>query len=295
MTTGFGIDPVKNAQGVIVSGTSAADIRQITGALYTPGLISGGIVTTNASEMKYSVSAGVACVRIATGQNVLIPIPAVSSLPTTAPTAGTRYDYVYAQQLTPSTDGSSEVVVRVGTSVPSIRAVKLGQYLVSATNTNTNAAIALPGVDYSIPYGGSLGEIFKGVSAQTGVVAEPNNTDVYMTPGTITLPTDRRLQFTITVCSSVSDGSDGNINDWLEPQFSPQLDNVDQGRMIWRATGTWSVNQASFDSIATVSAGTHTVRVKRNVFSRSATRRLALHANPINSVVFTVTDLGVAI
>lgn len=291
MATGFGIDPVKDAGGVITSGTSAADIRQIWGGLYTPGLISGGVVTTSPSALTYTVSAGVAVVRIATGQNVPIPIPA-TTVPTTKPSSGTRTDYVYAQQKTPSTDGSSDVIVAVGTTVP-VRAVKLAQFTISSTNTNTNAAIRTLGVDYSIPYGGSLGILHKAGDSFAGVLG-PNNVTSYLLSGSFYLPTDRRLGFSLTVSSSSNDGSDGTINDWIEPNFSPQLDNVDQAKFVWRATGTWSVQTFTAETENTVPAGWHTARVKRFVWSRG-TRPLAMHINPKYSTYFSVTDLGVAV
>lgn len=204
MTTGFGIDPILNANGDVTVGTTSDDLRRITGSLYSPGLISGGDVTRSSTALTYSVSNGVAAFPIVVDNSkppkpqnrrtVLGPIPA-TVLNTTAPATGTRVDIIYAQQLTPATDNDSNVVVKIGTSLPA-RSVLLDSYIVSAGQANTNLTTRTGNIAFSIPYGASLGTLVN----KTVLTSPTLNTTTKHTviSGSFYLPTDRAVNAFVT-------------------------------------------------------------------------------------------------
>jgi hypothetical protein len=269
MTTGFGADPVKDVNGNVTVGTTEQDIRQITGSLYSAGLISGGVVTRSASAMTYSVSAGVAAFPITVDastpykpenqRTVLGPIPAAPSLATTAPSSGTRVDMIYAQQLTPTDDGDANVVVRIGTTLPA-RSVLLDAYIVSSTNTNTMATVKSVDIKYSIPYGAPRGTPwFSQRSTYNGTF---NATHLAAASGSFFLPSDRVVSCNLNT-SLNSNGAVGFDNSkYCEAAFAVYIDN------IWKFTWTTQgLHQAMADynwqEMLTIPAGTHTVRVDR--------------------------------
>lgn len=248
MTSGFGVD--KGADG---SGTSASDIRKIFGGLYTPGLISGGGVSRSGSSMTYSVNSGVAAIETATGEVVLAPIP---SKTITAATNGSspRTDYVYAKQRYPSIEGDADIDVDYGSSLPS-RSVLLAKFNVPANAGNTNAATNAGGVDYSIPYGASLGVLHKYTDTSvgnlaTGLTRKGN--------GSIWVPTDRRLRFSLTTTLQANGATGFDNTKYCEWGFIPSIDGSDF--ILWSTPG---LHQALatyyYEAYITVSKGSHTV------------------------------------
>jgi hypothetical protein len=288
MATGFGVDPVI-VGGVPTSGMTSGDMQSIWGGLYSPGLVSGGAVTTSPSGLTYTVAAGVAAIPISTGKVVMAPVPA--GVVTVSSPGTTRTDIVYAQQHFVDPDGDVQVTLGAGTSLPA-RAVKLDSYTLGAGAGNTNAGIRTGSIDYAIPYGGSLGTLFEGVSTYNGVIAEVN-TSIYYLNGSFTLPTDRRLRFQFSSSISTADGDDGVRGTWVEPQFFPQLDNVDLVTWSFRATGSWTTRTFTYDTVSTVAAGQHTVRMRRLISSAGRQAQLHYGGGQLGST-FMVEDLGVA-
>lgn len=265
MTTGFGIDPIKNTDGVITSSTTSEDIRRIYGSLYTAGLISGGIVTRSASAHTYSVSNGVAAFPIVVDtstppkpenrQTVLAPIPQ-TNLTTTVPATGTRIDIIYAEQLTPATDGSNNVVVRVGTVLPP-RAVMLDSYIVSASNLTSSAYVRTGNITYSMPYG-STGTLFYYSKVAAGGSLTTRRT---LFNGTFYLPTDRMVHFWLNAGLSSSGAYRFDDSKYCEAGFEVFVDGV----KIWTWTSV-GLHQAwaehHWGDIDGMSAGQHTIRVE---------------------------------
>lgn len=287
MTTGFGIDAVKDAAGV-VTGTTAEDIRKIFGSLYTPGLISGGLVSRSASALTYTVGQGVAAYPIVwdpnahNRQTVLGPIPA-TTLPTTAPASGTRIDYIYAQQLTPATDSNAaNIVVRVGTSVPS-RGVMLDAYIVSANQTNTNAAVRTGNITYSIPYGATLGPLANVKLGANGGFT----TRTTIGTGSFFLPTDRLLHVFVNTSLSASGAVRFSDTTYCEAGFEVFIDGI--LRWSWTSNGlhqAWSEN--GWRELYTAAQGNHTWRLDRfraqgpgTPFQRDGTRLTILDVGPV--------------
>lgn len=261
MTSGLGVDATLDGSGNITSGTTAQDMQQIFGGLYSPGVVSGGTVTTSVSAMTYTVAAGVAVVQMSTGLNIPIPVPAKTITAASVPASGARTDIIYAQQRTPAIDGDSDVVVDVASVLPP-RSVALRTYTAPAGATNTNACTVTGSIDYAIPYGAGLGRLWYYQLTLNGTL--PTNLTRYG-QGTIHLPTDRMVTFKITSVLSANNASGFDNNAYCEYGFLPNFDNGDF--VLW---GTSGLHQAwasyNFEATVAMTAGTHTVNfgIRRN-------------------------------
>jgi len=249
MTAGFGVE--KAADG---SGTTSGDIRKIFGGLYTPGLISGCLVTQSATDMTYVVSAGVVAIKTATDEIILAPV-ATTTVPTAAaPGSGTRTDYIYAKQDYPSVEGDANIVLGVGTSLPS-RAVLIKKFIVSSGNTKTSQAVATGSIDYSIPYGASLGVLHKFQDTTVGTLPTALTRKG---SGTISLPTDRRLKFSLTTTIQANNAVGFDNSKYCEWGFLPNIDGGDF--ILWATPGLHqSLSTLYFEGYFNATAGTHTV------------------------------------
>lgn len=292
MSAGFGVDPTKDANGKVLTGTTSDDIRQIYGALYTPGVINGCAVTTSSSAMTYTVAAGVASVLVQNNptQAILIPVPAGTVTSTAGPSSGTRTDIVYAQQHFPSIEGDNQVTLGVGQTLPA-RAVALAKYTVGQGITNTNAAVSQGNIDYSIPYGAgnkllhSYTNTYDGVHDQNELV-EGN--------GTIYVPTDRKLRITIVACL-FSNGAAGFDNSkYCEWHYSPMIDG--QKVYFWNSPGLHQANAIyTFQGYWDVTAGSHTVAYSRGRTvgpGSVATHYGNISGNFFPGTTFTIVDAG---
>lgn len=251
-TAGWGVDPTI-VNGVATSGTTSSDVRKVWGSLFTPGVISGAVVSTSSSALEYSVSAGVVAISVSTGEVVLAPVEA-QALPTTAVTSGTRRDIVYARQNVPGTDKDSLVTVGVAATLPA-RAVALATYTVSAGNTKASQFVRSASTDYSIPYGSSGAALHSWRDTSNAIIAGPTSDG----HGTFSLPTDRRVCISVDATLSSSVGTKGYIDAaWTEARYAPY---VDGARMCqWFTpplTAAWSTYH--FENYFNLSAGQHTV------------------------------------
>lgn len=288
MTTGWGIDPLKSG-GVVTTGTTSADLRQIQGGLYTPGLISGGKITRSGSALTYTVSAGVAAFPIVTGSNpqtTLGPIPGVT-VNTTAPGSGTRTDIIYAQQRQVSVEGDPTIVVGVGTTLPA-RAVMLDSFIVSSSNTNTNAATRTGNIVYSIPYGASLGRLVN-------VTSSFNTTfnisaDSTVGSGTFFLPTDRLVTVSLTVAVSANGAVGFSNTAYCEAGYKVFFDNVQT--YTWTTMGLHQAwQEVNWNDVIQFSAGSHTIKVDQYRAQGPGTPKgRSLAGQPYARL--TVTDIG---
>lgn len=281
MATSWGIDPLKDVNGQITIGTTADDFRQIQGGLYSPGLISGGVVTRSASAMTYTVSAGVAAFPIVTSgapQTVLGPIPA-ATLTTTAASSGTRLDIIYAQQRLVSVEGDPNIVVAIGTSLPA-RAVLLNAFIVTTTTTNTLSATQSANIAYSIPYGASLGLLADKRSTFAGNFTVSAN-DI---TGSFYLPTDRLIRISVMATFSAYQAIKFDNTKYCEAGYDVYIDELK--RFAWTTEGlhqAWSENHWS--DTFTLQAGTHTYRTVRY--------RAQSPGTPVaRGCHFTIEDIG---
>lgn len=289
MTSGWGVEPTLDGSGNATSGTTSQDIRKILGGLYTKGIISGCTVTTSASAMTYTVNAGVVAISVASDEIILADIPVTTITTTSAPVSGTRTDIIYAQQRYPSIEGNSSIVVSVGTSLPA-RAVRLQSRVVSAGNINTNSTVITGGTDYSIPYGASLGILWKHQTTYNGTFT----TRGVMGSASIYLPTDRNLKFTLSTTMSANAAVGFDNTKYCEGAFDIFIDNVKQWG--WSTPGlhqawaefTWSDN-------IILTAGSHTLRYERFVGIGPGTpfQHYSLAGNKGSQLI--VEDLGPAV
>jgi hypothetical protein len=260
MASGFGVDPTKDVNGNITSGTTSSDIQTIFGALFSSGLVSGGTITTSSSAMTYAVAAGVAIIPMASGLNIPAPIPATTVTVAQGPSSGTRTDIVYVQQRTPAIDGDSTVVIGVAAVLPP-RAVALQTYSVPAGAATTSVATAQGPINFAIPYGGGLGKLYDYTYTTDGQL--PTSLSVYTNVGygTITLPTDRTVRLNLSACLSAVAASLFDNSKYCEYSFYPIVDNTPLYK--WSSPGlhqAWLTS--NFMQEITLGAGTHQIHLQ---------------------------------
>lgn len=300
MTVGWGVDATVNGSGVVTSGTTASDVRKVWGALYSPGIVSGCVITRSASAMTYTVSSGVAAIKIVTGEVVMAPV-AGQTVPTiAAPTTGTRIDLIYAEQMLPAS-GSSDVMVRVAqfatlaAVVVPANSVALGMYLISASQTNTNAATAQGSINYSIPYGSSMGTLHYYQYTASDIFQPELQRFGH---GNINLPTSRRVRFNARVVMHAVNAVGFDNTKYCSYGFLPSYDNVDF--LNWQTPGlhqAWQTIQFSAD--VTMTAGEHPVNLGALRFEGPGLGQLHYGVDSLGffrrGLEFWVEDVGPAI
>lgn len=294
MTAGWGVDATLDVNGVPTSGTSDLDVRKVWGALYTPGVISGCTVSTSGSAMTYTVASGVVAVKTATGEIVMAPVTGQTVPTASAPISGTRTDIIWVRQRFPGIDGNSDTVIEVGTVLPA-RAQALKMYIVTAGQTNTNAAVQTGGVDFSIPYGASLGVLHYWQNQYQGAIS---TTLIREGSGKFTIPTDRQIQFKYSACLSANGAVGFDNSKYCEWGFLPNIDGADQ--VLWTTPGlhqAWQI--VHFERTINVAAGTHTVNIGslRKSGPGTALQWYGLQGDGFGrtGAEFTVTDMGAVI
>jgi len=289
MTSGFGVDRASDG----LSGTTAQDIRRIFGGLYTPGIISGCAVTTSGSAMEYTVAAGVVAIQTSVGEVVLAPVTQNTISTSSAPVSGTRTDIIYIKQRFPSVDTDANVVIGVGTTLPT-NAVEVKRFTVSAGQTNTNAAVATGGVNYSIPYGASLGNLHRWQNTYSGPLSTSLIREGH---GTFTIPTDRRVKFSVSALLYAVGASGFDNSKYTEHYFLPNIDGGDM--VIFTTPGLHQAwGQYYWEHTINVSAGTHTTNLGSGRMvgpGQAATFYGTAAGFGRTGIVYTVEDIGPAI
>lgn len=280
MATGFGIDPTTDANGVVVNGTESADIRRITDALYTPGVIKGGVVTTR-TDMNYDISLGVGCVEMSEGENVLIPIPAATILTADGGVAD-RVDYVYVKQNDPATDATSAVTPHIQ-NTPDLPpgSVLLGKFNVPANATSTNAANVVGNVDYSIPYGTSGHSLwYKRITHNGPMTQIADNVS-----GTFFLPTDRAVEFT--VLSTLD-----KVGDPASLYFRLFIDGIQTIILPTGVLSNWYTAHYMAYTFA-LDAGEHTIRIEFTASGSMSDINCRYNTGENAGIVMKLRDAGV--
>lgn len=262
MTVGWGVDATVNGSNVVTSGTTSSDVRKVWGALYSPGIVSGCLITRSGSAMSYTVSSGVIAIAPAIGEVVMAPVQGVTVTTPAAPSTGSRVDVVYVQQRQPAS-GDSYVVVNVvsfateAAIVAPANSQELSRFLVSAGQTNTNAATRVGDIRYSIPYGGSLGVLHEWANTYNGILSVPLLREGH---GSFYVPTDRRIRMTLRAVLSASGASGFDNSKYCEYGW---IFNLDGGDMVLHTTPglhqAWGTYQ--FETTFNIAAGRHTCHV----------------------------------
>lgn len=259
------------------SGTTAQDFRMIAGACWQNAGIVSGLKVSGKSSMAYDVAAGVAvCTRGASDGKTLAYWPG-GSVATTANSGGNpRIDSIYliAHDLSHG-DADNAVAVGVAQGTPAATptapalptgATRLADMRVPAGATTTAQCTASGSIDYSIPYGSTLGILGESVNTANragGTTAGRTYTEESVS---FSLPTDRIVQISYSACFSSSDG-----NGWCSwGVYAFLLDNkaLPGTTSEWLAEhGTWSNHEFSVN--VEVPSGSHTVAVRNGLFSSS--------------------------
>jgi hypothetical protein len=295
MTSGFGVDPTKDGSGNITSGTTSQDIRQINSGLYSPGIISGCKVSVSSASMTYTVSAGVACIQMSSGENVLVPVPATTINAAAVPSSGTRTDYIYVTQHTPAIDGDSNVVVTYGTSTPA-RSLTLDQFLQPAGATTTSSGARNGALSYSIPYSGGLGRLHYYQHAYNGTLR--SSPMEWVGNGTIFLPTDRMTTWRVHGVLSALNAAGFDNSKYCEYGFLPTYDETNTW-VIWTTPGLHQAWQTVYwEATIPMTAGLHTVKLGMTQMVGPGT--VYCHYGPDSNgygrrgIEFEIIDAGVA-
>jgi len=264
MTSGWGVDATVNGSGVVTSGTEAADVRKVWGALYTPGVISGALVSGVASAMQYTITTGVVAIKSAVGEITMTPIPGVTLTVATPPSTGSRIDVIFAEQRVPAS-GDSYAIYRslsfadsASVSLPA-NTQEVRRYQVNAGPANTNAAIPIDNVAYSIPYGATLGQLHYYQHTLTGLGGPLPQFQRYGF-GSFWLPTDRLVRFKIFAVLGASGASGFDNSKYCEYGFIPNINNGDF--VLWSTGGLHQAWQSHyFEATVTAPQGLNTCNI----------------------------------
>lgn len=265
MSVGWGVDSTV-VNGAVTSGTSASDVRKVWGALYTPGIVSGCTVHPQA-DMNYYVDAGVVAIPTAgVAEVVMAPVEGTTVISGPAPGSGTRVDLIYAEQRFPAS-GDSQVQVKIAAFntlaevVVPPNSVLIRTYLVSAGQTGTNAALKVGPVNYSIPFGGSLGVLHEWQNKYNGLISLELLREGH---GTFTLPTERRIRLSLSTVLSAEGASGFDNSKYCEWYFLPYFSGpgINGDVIIWTTDGLhqgWATYQ--FDHYINLGPGTYTTSI----------------------------------
>lgn len=298
MATGWGVERAND------KGFDTASARQINAAEYSVGVLRGCKVYTSSTNLTYTVSRGSDPASIAVGSAtaadgaVIFPVP--DGLTTGAVAAGDptnpRIDSVFAVQHDAAAGDADNQVVLVAVSgtpaasptppaAPAGIAVRLASFTMPKGAYTTSQATPYGNVDYSIPYGASIGTLWSWTDQFNGLAYQGALT---LGAATIYLPTDRNIKFELMPTISGENGGTGTCIYRVIVDGSPIVTFELDYDSNWR-TEYLPVYQ-------TLSVGTHTVAFNR-VYRFGA--RFVQHYGLQNGetylgTVFRVADEGVA-
>lgn len=273
----IGLD--RDSQG---KGTEPKDIQSWIWSLYrTAGTIARGLEVTGTSTMQYQVQGGIAILSTGDRLAIAVPISATTVATPSAPSTGSRTDYIYVGQ-----DGA----VQVGTTQPAGTAL-IDKRKVPAGITATTATTTLLGNRQFAPlYGSSMGQIASWKDPLADLATIP---DARSKVGTLTftIDSDRRIEMHLQV--SYDQRAEANT-DWKVGSFVWEIwINGKLRRSSELAVHSWAEtkqNRFGFD----LTAGTYTVDLYRE--RRLTSGGLLMHrvggSAQWPGTTFTITDLG---
>lgn len=270
--------------GFGVQGTSSEDIQSITDALYTPGIISGAVVsTTTDTNMTYTVTAGVVCIKMASGLSILAPVPAIGLIDAApAPASGTRVDKIYVEQTFGTTP---DIIVGVTSGTVPPNSLVLKSYSVPAGATNTNGATQIGGINYSVPYGATGRSLWEYENTHKGNLDTTNR----IAYGSLYLPTDRSIDIEISSTFDVSQGADASV------YFQVDIDGV---REVTMGTGKLTAWYTTYfhKHNTSLSAGQHTIRIEIEGSGKGEFINIQYGGSTARpGIVYKVRDAGVVV
>jgi hypothetical protein len=219
MATGWGVERAND------KGFDTASARKINAAEYSVGVLRGCKISTSSTNRTYKVSRGSDPASIAVGSAtaadgaVIFPVP--DGLTTGAVAAGDptnpRIDSVFAVQHDAAAGDADNQVVLVAVSgtpaasptppaAPAGIAVKLASFTVPKSASTTSQATPYGNVDFSVPYGASLGVLWSWTDTFNGVA---NQDPLILGLTSLYFPTDRNVDMEIMPNVSGENGATG--------------------------------------------------------------------------------------
>lgn len=199
MATAFGIDPIFNAAGAPVAGTSSQDIRHglMDGLFDSQGVIYGLTVTPSKTDMTYSIAPGAAV--IATGDGNVIAPGYKGTATTVSPNVATRHWVCMRQNVTAT---NVEITYEVRTSEPNYgkgdrNIIHIAAFDVPKGATNLSQAKLVSGKTNAATWRNSVGRVlFDDTLPKTGFIKN-NTNNLTITANIGSFPTNRRLRVDI--------------------------------------------------------------------------------------------------
>lgn len=250
--------PVGLAPNGAGDGTEPEDVQRWIWSLYrseNPG-IARGLTVTGRSDMRYNISSGVVILPNGDQQAIAVPVSAVNVSTLPAPSSGSRTDYIYV-----GADGA----VGVGTSQPANTAL-IDKRTVPAGITATTATVSQLGNRNFAPlYGSSMGQLmyWKHSAADLTQIKDSAGQERTMVTDTITIDSDRRLEFQLQVSMEMTRGSNTKAWGWKRDTFvwSIWIDNV---RRWSTELGVSEFPETKFASVdIPLTAGTYKIELRR--------------------------------
>lgn len=293
MSTGWGVDAVKNADGIPTSGTSAQDIRNINSGLYNQGILYGCKVDTSTTAMTYTINRGVVSNALVWGEHVMMPISKTTiTVPKNTGTTA-RTDYVYVKQNLPEKDGNNNIVFGISNSPIDTydQRFVLRKFLVPAGATTTSRAVQQGSIDFSTPYGQAGRLLVNKVDTYNGLL---KNRQINQLGGDFSLTTDRILRTDITVTYDKEPAQ--TASDRLSAEI--WVDNVKRANFSTGEIDTETYTTQCWSWYTQLSRGDHNITVKlfsyrKNTHNLPSTIYLRYGANSWPGQRVVVTDAGV--
>ena len=293
MSTGWGVDAVKNAEGIATSGTSAQDIRNINSGLYNQGILYGCVVDTSTTAMTYTIQRGVVSNALVWGEHVMMPINKTTiTVPKNTGTTA-RTDYVYVKQNLPEKDGNNNIVFGISNSPIDTydQRLVLRKFLVPAGATTTSNAVRQGSINFSTPYGQAGRLLVNKVDTFNGLL---KNRQINEMGGDFTLSTDRILRTDITVTYDKEPGQ--TASDRLSAEI--WVDNVKKANFSTGEIDTETYTTQCWTWYTELARGDHNITVKlfsyrKNTHNLPSTIYLRYGANSWPGQRVVVTDAGV--
>lgn len=305
MPTGIGIDAI--TQGGTVIGRSALDDRLLVRSEYhRDGIVCGCKITLSPTSMGYVIGNGDDPVSVAVSSRggsdgatkFIVPTGPVPTSP--GPASGKRCDVLWAKQNDPSKgDADNQAIVgvaqSVAASVPPTPDIPAGAIALAYIDVPAGAA---KGTDcmitdlgnYAIPYGASLGTLYRYVDKFNG---KPPQTRTTKGSGSFTVPTERYVDLVLrpTISTPATDNEGSVLYRFL-------FDGQEVGAIECGFNRFWQTYHLTMTVLAR--PGRHTVaytqerRAKQSHMSDFVQRYGTNAGNTYLGTTFTVEDRGVA-
>lgn len=293
--TGFGVEPTKNAQGVITSGTSSKDIRWIVSGMYNQGILRDCFMMTSTTKLEYTIGSGSVVNSIGSAapaeEHIIMPVYG-GIVTTSAGGSSPRTDYVYVKQNLPHVEGNSDIVYGVMNTPPGTydQRLVIAIFDVPANMTRTSQASMRVERNYATPMSIGGKYLVAKVDTYHGKIANRTLNDL---GGSFSLHTSRLIRVDFTVSVDAEAGANG-IEEALYSYIY-----VNGVRRATFSTGridhSWYTTH-SYSYLLTLPAGTHNITLKRDSTYTEGPSSIYLRYSSTGGVpgqTMHVTDCGV--